>query len=55
MHIFIFSIKREFELVTSAFTLLELPNRSARYQALQDLWNKVALNGYLVCVFLLAA
>ena len=37
-------------MVTSAFTLFELPNKVNRFQLLSLLWKKVKKNGYLVLV-----
>lgn len=40
----------EFDLVTSCFSLFELNNRQARLEMIEDLWNKVNDEGYLVLV-----
>lgn len=44
------SKQEEYDLVTSAFTLFELPNRASRFQHLSLLWDKLKKDGYLVLV-----
>jgi ribosomal protein RSM22 (predicted rRNA methylase) len=40
----------DYELVTSAFSLLELPNRIQRFETIENLFGKVKKNGYLVLI-----
>ena len=43
-----FSQKQEYDLVTCAFTLVELANMKERLEVIERLWEKLAHNGYLV-------
>lgn len=46
---FSLSVKQqEYDLVTSAFTLIELANMKERLESIERLWEKLANNGYLV-------
>ena len=42
--------KADYELVTSAFSLLELPNRIERFETIENLFGKVKKDGYLVLI-----
>lgn len=44
------SSENEFDLVTSSYSLFELPNKISRFEILENLWRKVKPNGYLVLI-----